>query len=226
MPADETFWVTLPGKSDWKVETAANAIPASLWPLYSQPELCQQQMYVFRQGNRNYVLPVIELARALLIRNKPIARQLFMPAGLNQLAPVNQHRPFQGQAEIKFREETPLYLIDNPQVLYHLIWLLLHPEPSRLFSSVYRHMVEQQESRVSQTYRRFTFIMDIPDLPGMKVEYAGPIWGNTVFVREVLGFTRLPDHGYKPLFSHPARKQPVKNGGVQASASPVFTGYT
>ena len=42
------------------------------------------------------------------------------------------------------------------------------------------------------------------------MEYSGPIYGNRVFVREVIGFSGLPDCGYKALCSHPRKKERIK----------------
>ncbi len=209
-PIDKTFRVPLPSESKWRTEAAGKAIPQKLWHLGSKPELCQQNVFVFTQGAREFVVPVLELARALLVHTKAVCKQMMMPNGLDGLAIVQKDSPLQGEAEIRFRPDAPLYLIENETFRKHLIWMLLHPVPAAMFSSIYSRFISQNNQSIASKFQRFVFDMAAPDFSNVWMEYSGPIYGNRVFVREITGFSGLPDCGYKALCSHPHRREAVK----------------
>ncbi|WP_163370516.1 Tn7-like element transposition protein TnsE [Endozoicomonas acroporae] len=219
--ADRIFDVTLPPVSFWRTEPAGTAIPSTLWPLFSERELCQQNAFVISQWGKEYVLPVIELARALLVTKKVVAKHLLTPSGLNGLALVQENQPLSGQAAIKFKADAPLYLIDDPHCRKNLVWMLRHGQSRKLFNSVYQRMVTQQNNATGANYRRFIFDMVAPELAGVVLKYSGPIRGNTVFIREIVGFSNLPTIGSKTWIFHPAKKEPVSPEPSQNSGSNV-----
>ena len=223
--ADRTFTMALPPITSWRTESAGSAIPPRLWSLYGERELCQQNVFVISQGGREYVLPVIELARALLVPKKVIAKHLLTPSGLSGIALVHEDQPFQGATEVKFKPDTPLYLIDDLSCRKQLVWMLRHEKPGKLFGSVYQHLVGQQNKLSGKGYKRFIFNMDAPDLDGVRLYYTGPILSNTVFIREIVGFSNLPPVSLKSWISHPAKKEPVSpepsQDGDSAIAMPI-----
>ena len=121
-------------------------------------------MFVFTQGNREFVVPVLEFARALFFHTKAICKYMMTPHGLNNLAVAQKDSPRQGEAEIKFRPDVPLYLIENEQYRQHLTWMLLHPTAAGMFSSIYSRFVQQNNQNTGSSYQRFTFDMVAPDL--------------------------------------------------------------
>ena len=219
--ADKTFTVTLPPMASWRTESAGVAIPPRLHSLNGERELCQQNVFVITQGNREYVLPVIELARALLVPKKVIAKHLLTPSGLNGIALIHEDQPFQGATELKFKPDTPLYLIDDLKCRKQLVWMLRHEQPGKLFSSVYQYLVSQQNKIQTGAYKRFIFNMDAPGFDGVKLHYTGPILGNTVFIREIVGFSNLPAIGLKSWISHPAKKESVRAESSQKGESTI-----
>ena len=215
--ADRIFTMSLPSAASCRTVSAGTAIPPKLWRLYGERELCQQNVFVITQGGREYVLPVIELARALLVPKKVIAKHLLTPSGLNGIALAHEDQPSQGKTELKFKPDTPLYLIDDLNCRKHLVWMLRHEQPSKLFNSVYQYMLAQQNKTSGASYKRFIFNMDTPELVGVKLHYSGPIWGNTVFIREIVSISCLPPVDPKTWVSHPAKKEsgsskPSQNG--------------
>ena len=221
--ADRTFDVTLPPVSFWRTEPAGKVIPSTLWPLFSERELCQQNVFVISQWGREYVLPVIELARALLVPKKVVAKHLLTPSGLNGLALVQENQLLPGQTEVKFKTDAPLYLIDDPHCRKNLVWMLRHGPPRKLFNSVYQRMVTQQNNTTGASYKRFIFDIDAPELAGVVLKYSGPIRGSTVFIREIVGFSNLPAIDSKTWIFHPAKKEPVSPEPSQNSESNVST---
>ena len=219
--ADRTFTMTLPSIASWRKESAAAVIPSKLWSLYGERELCQQNVFVITQGGREYVLPVIELARALLVPKKVIAKHLLTPSGLSGIAVLHEDQPFQGATELKFKPDTPLYLIEDIKCRNTLVWLLRHEQPGKLFGSVYQHLVEQQNMLSGKGYKRFIFNMDTPELEGVRLHYTGPILGNTVFIREIVSFSNLPPVGFKSWLSHPAKKESVQPEPSQGNKSTI-----
>lgn len=168
-----------------------------------------------------YIIPVLEFARALLFHKKAVCKSMLMPNGLDELALIRKGTPMPREAKIRFRPDAPLYLLDNLETRQHLVWMMLHKEPSRLFNSIYQKMITQQNQNKTSRYKRFTFDMKAPGLAGVRMEYAGPIFGNTVFVREILGFNGLPDSGYKAWLFHPRKKKNVDASSAGKGGQPL-----
>lgn len=167
-PVDRTFSLTLPPINCWHTEPAGSVIPSRLWSLYGERELCHQNVFLISLGEREYVIPVIELARALLIPKKAVAKHILTPSGLSGIALKCEDQPYKGHIELKFKPDIPLYLIDDVNWRNHLVWMLMHEQPGKLFNSVFKHVVLQQNQSLGGNYKRFAFYICLsPPLSGI-----------------------------------------------------------
>ena len=75
--AIHTRWI-----KDVRLDTAANAIPPFLYSLFCKGDLCREQCVMFVYDDTQYVMPCMEAARALYMRNSLLANQLLSSGGL------------------------------------------------------------------------------------------------------------------------------------------------
>ncbi|MEZ9880132.1 hypothetical protein [Vibrio sp. 10N.261.51.E5] len=120
---------------------------------------------ILREGNLKAVVTCIELARALFLHNVHLTRTALRPNGLHGMAVVDDAGE---ECIIRFNRSSdyPLKNLNSKDACKHLSWLLLNPEATKSFNSVYSKL-QQDEST------EWNFNFEPPPLKKWRLEIAG-----------------------------------------------------
>ncbi|WMO18627.1 hypothetical protein [Vibrio alginolyticus] len=120
---------------------------------------------ILREGNLKTVVPCIELARALFLHNVHLTRTALRPNGLLGMAVVDDTGK---ECFIRFNRSSdyPLKNLNSKDACKHLRWLLLNPEATRSFNSIYSKL-QQDEST------EWNFNFEPPALKNWRFKLAG-----------------------------------------------------
>ncbi|WP_282177309.1 hypothetical protein [Vibrio nereis] len=120
---------------------------------------------ILREGNLKVVLPCIELARALFLHNVHLTRTALRPNGLLGMAVVDDSGE---ECFIRFNRSSdyPLKNLNSKDACKHLRWLLLNPEATRSFNSIYSKLQQDENSE-------WSFNFEPPPLKNWRFKLAG-----------------------------------------------------
>ncbi len=119
----------------------------------------------FKEGNLKAVVSCIELARALFLHNVHLTRTALRPNGLLGMAVVDDTGK---ECFIRFNRSSdyPLKNLNSKDACKHLRWLLLNPEATRSFNSIYDKLQQDENSG-------WNFNFEPPPLKSWRFKFAG-----------------------------------------------------
>ncbi|MFG0605167.1 hypothetical protein ACF8CX_05435 [Vibrio mimicus] len=120
---------------------------------------------ILKEGNLKFVVPCIELARALFLHNVHLTRTALRPNGLLGMAVVDD---IGKECFIRFNRSSdyPLKNLNSKDACKHLRWLLLNPEATRSFNSIYSKLQQDDSTE-------WNFNFEPPPLKNWRFKLAG-----------------------------------------------------
>lgn len=125
----------------------------------------QSHSIILRDDNLKVVIPAIELARALFLHNAHLTRTALRPNGLQGMAVVDD---IGEECIIRFNKlsDYPLKNLSHKNPCKHLRWLLLNPEATRSFNSIYGKLQQDENTE-------WNFNFEPPPLKNWRLKIAG-----------------------------------------------------
>lgn len=127
-------YLRLPPVSSWEKLTMAD-VPAWLYKPYSCEECWRQKVYKISYKERIVWIPVIELARYVFFKTFLISHCAFYEPNLHTLASIEFRSD---KSVIRLAKRYPKSLLDSVGHLWFLAHLLLDPDNTRSFCSIYK----------------------------------------------------------------------------------------
>jgi len=156
-------------------------IPQALYKPYYKYECQDQQVYKIIIGDQVLWLPVIELARIIFLKTAENCRQAFYEPNLLTMADIEHHS--RSKVTINLSAHYPKELIEVKAHQRFLAWLLLNPDISSSFNSVYQ---------LKRNKNPWTFTFNPFEMTGVILSCYVSDHANGYFVYEISAVARLP----------------------------------
>ena len=133
--------ITIPDLSFVEILNAFPAIETLIY-LYGEREFLRQKVLIYRVDGVEYILPAVELIRALFLHNKAMCEALMQPSGIDRLyqRPVSTD---DSVFELNFSKLISSRLV-NEDFAEYFAWIVATPQILNSWNSIYADMMKQR----------------------------------------------------------------------------------
>lgn len=175
-----------------KIKNAYDSIYKRFYSFNNASPCGFEKCISFYVGNNRFIIPCIELVRAVFANKSFYANRLISSAGLNELTTSEQIG--NNHIHIDFSSDFPRELLKD-QFIEEYIWLKYTPEIYSCWESVYSNLVVTKHIEVQ-----------MPSLLGAVIKYKGLSYRNQTLILNIqLRNLRFPFESYS--YSHPYRTE-------------------
>lgn len=209
--AGEMCEVLIEDLSRFDVITSAD-VPTELYPL-PEGKAGTQRLFLYRTGEEEVIVPVVELARTFFVHNRPMALALMRPGGLEQLY-YPQSPGTRPCASLRFTTQMPERSISK-QLAAEFAWIVFDRQARHSWDSVRRMSTD-----------RPYVMFEPPSIRNSHWSFRGVRRGNRWFVLELhsLSGRRLPfdeleytHPEFRRVMRTPVASPPAKKGAVTSA---------
>lgn len=193
---------------------ARDVIPKSLYCLHNNDNLLEK-CFVFKNGNRTIILPVIEAIRAIFAVNKSLTYGLLEPSYLQR---ITKKKEVNNQVlNLAFTEDIPQESLTETTV--RLIARILYDDSfNKSWHGIYSHLFTQSKS-INSNHGLIPLMMELPKLSeSWRVRAVDS--GQKCLILEILSISpnsSLPFH--EIYFEHPAFQKVCATGNISQITS-------
>jgi hypothetical protein len=207
---DESAYFRLPPFSTWK-KTRMAEVPPEIHKTHYKDECKHQWVYKIFVESKIIWIPVLELARILFLKTAENTRYAFYETNLLAMASLDFE---ENQATIRLSKRYPRRLLDTKLHQEYLAWLLLNPEVTDSFCSIFE--LKNLQSFMASNQRHWTFDFNPLDLNGITINSYGKSSNTDFFVNEIVSLGRVPTNKKyeKVIIEHPEDIQYKRQEGT------------
>lgn len=182
----DMLYTVLPPTATWEKCTIKD-VPSRLFKPHYFDECKNQKVYKINIEGRTIWLPVIELARVLFLKTAENTRCAFYEPNLLTLANTVSSPDL---TLIRLAKHYPRKLLDSRAHREYLAWLLLNPEATNSFCSMYQYKYKNSFDFMKSLH--WTFDFSPIELDGVTMNcYVGQLQ-DEFFIYEVRSLARIP----------------------------------
>ncbi len=182
----EIIHFSLPPIASWEKLTMRE-VPTMLYDTHFSSECQNQLIYKITLENKIFWLPVLELARVLFLKTAENSRRAFYESSLFPMANLNLS---QGQAVIQLSKHYPRKLLDTKSHQQYLAWLLLNPDVTKSFCSIYQS--KNENLKTTQKFQRWIFDFKPFELRNVTTNCFVSSHEQEYFIFEISSLARIP----------------------------------
>lgn len=183
------------------------------YPTLAKAEAKQNGLLIKTPGQPAFIVPQLELARALFLHSSYLCRAALTSGTLLHEFDVAERLNRDEAVVNVLRLSTfPKKAFDDAGTRRMLSWLLLDPNARISFESIFKNY--RRDARAANGWETWTFSFEPPEMIGWSFRFEGQFdeVNNKFFVEEITDMTFRGSLPAKVWFQHPSFKQYQDNG--------------
>ncbi|HAS88081.1 MAG TPA: hypothetical protein DCS48_02070 [Desulfovibrio sp.] len=194
--------VTVPDLSFAEISNTLDAVGTELH-LFHESEFMRQKVFIYRVDGVEYIIPAVELIRALFLHHKVLGEALMQPSGIDRLyqRPLSSDKPL---FELNFTKIIPTSLV-NDDFAEFFAWIVATPHILNSWNSIYADVMKQRIGRSQGWGVQVCF--SPPQIIDCKLNLRGISCGNKFIVSEIESIGGLEYFFEELLYRHPSIKE-------------------
>lgn len=183
------------------------------YPTLAKAEAKQNGIMVKTQGQPDFIIPQLELARVLFMHSGYLCRAALTSATLlNEFDVIERLNRDEAVINVLSLSSFPKKAFDDAGTRRMLSWLLLDSNARASFDSIFKNY--RRDARAANGWETWTFSFDPPEMTGWSFRFEGRLneVNNNFFVEEITDMTFRGSLPGKIWFHHPSFKRYDENG--------------